>query len=443
MLTLARNNALIKPDIRRCLSMRIMRLAVFTCILALLSCQDNAGLTSKDDVNGQENTPVRPAGEINDSLVTANTAFGFKLFGELAQEYDGQNLFVSPPSVAIALAMTYNGAAGTTRDAMARTLELQGMDLDAVNSSYADLLTILANPDSAVELSIANSLWARQGLPFKDDFLQRNQDFYHAEVAALDFGDPDAAPTINGWVSDKTRGKIREIVDDPINSETILFLINAIYFKGIWTYEFADSLTEDRPFTLLDGSVKQNPTMHQSGDYRYLRGDGFQAVSLPYGTRRLSMYVFLPEEGSSLSEFQRSLTAENWREWMAEFRTTEGDIALPRFRLEYEASLVTALRALGMGVAFDPFSADFSEMFPVSAAANVFISNVKHKTFVEVNEQGTEAAAVTSVEVGVTAFEPGPPPQRFSMIVDRPFFFAIRDDRTGLTLFMGSIVEPL
>jgi serpin B len=417
-------------------------LAVVLGALFLTACQDNTGLTSEDVVTGQENDPVGPAAAIDDDLVAANTEFGFKLFGELATEYEGQNLFISAPSVAIALAMTYNGADGSTRGDMARALALEGIDLDEVNASYADLLTLLANPDSAVELSIANSLWARQGLPFKEEFLKRNEDFYRAEIAELDFHDAGAAQTINDWVNNKTKERIKTIVSPPIDPRTILFLINAIYFKGIWTDEFDETLTEDRSFNLLDGTSKDHPRMHQSGDYRYLQNDQFQAVRLPYGSKRISMYVFLPNRESSLEEFQRALTAANWSDWMAEFHMMEGDVALPRFRLEFETSLNDALHALGMGIAFDPDSANFSAMFPISNDANVYISNVKHKTFVEVNEQGTEAAAVTSVEVGITEFVPGPP-QRFSMVVDRPFFFAIRDDLTGLVLFTGSIVEPM
>lgn len=420
--------------------MRILRFIAIVSGLAAFACQGDAGLRPEGDGNAPNNNTVQPA-DVNAELVAANTAFGFKLFNELATEYDGQNLFVSPPSVAIALAMTYNGAAGATADAMAHTLALDGMDVDSVNASYAELLALLSDPDSVVQLSIANSLWAREGLDFKQDFLQRNRDYYRAEVSALDFSDPGSATRINNWVNDQTRGKINGIVSPPIDPQTILFLINAIYFKGAWTVEFDKASTEDSPFHLLDGSIKKHPRMYRSGDYRYFQNSQFQAVRLPYGSGRISMYVFLPSAESNLREFEHLLTAENWSNWMSEFQTLGGDIALPRFRLEFETSLNEALIALGMAPAFSFGGADFSAMFPVSAGANVYISNVKHKTFVEVNEEGTEAAAVTSVEMGVTS--DGPPRNRFSMIVDRPFFFAIRDDRSGTVLFMGSIVEPL
>jgi serine protease inhibitor len=381
------------------------------------------------------------AGTFDEPLVDANLEFGFILFDRLTAAGTDENIFISSPSIAIALTMAYNGADNETQTAMAKALELEGLAIDDVNGAYASLITLLENPDSAVELSIANSLWARQGLPFKEEFLQVNAEYYGAEIAELDFNSPSAAPTINTWVSDNTRGKITGIVSDPIDPATIMFLINAIYFKGTWTYEFADSLTEDRPFHLLDGAMKKHPLMHQSGEYDYLRGDGFQAVSLPYSKGRVSMYVFLPDRESGLAAFQTQLTAANWKSWMASFHETDGEIALPRFKVEYETSLNQVLDDLGMGIAFSESEADFGRMFPIGPGVNVYISNVKHKTFVEVNEEGTEAAAVTSVEFGVTSF-PGPQPEYFVMTVDRPFFFAIRDNQTGVVLFMGSIVDP-
>ena len=410
------------------------------CLLAgallIVGCQENPAVSKTDSTGKTEKTGT----VIDDRLVAANTRFGFKIFAELAKSDAGKNIFISAPSVAIALAMTCNGADSTTKHAMAAALELQGMSLDDVNRANLALKKMLENPDSAVALTIANSLWAREGLPFKPDFMQRNKDFYEARVTNLNFDDPGAAPTINGWVSDNTKGKIKQIVDAPIDPSTILFLINAIYFKGAWTREFDKARTVDGPFTPLSGSRKMLPLMHQSGEYPYLQGGNFQAVSLPYGKGRLGMYIFLPDEGSSLAEFQRGLSAESWSRWMSQFQTREGDIALPRFKLEYEANLNNVLMALGMGIAFDGGRANFGKMFPITAAQNVFISKVKHKTFVDVNEEGTEAAAVTSVEVGITSIREEP--ERFRFIVDRPFFFAIRDNQTGTILFMGSIVDP-
>jgi serpin B len=272
---------------------------------------------------------------------------------------------------------------------------------------------------------------------FRPDFLERNRQFYGAQVTELDFNDPASAAVINDWVSQKTSGKIDRIIDQ-IDRDAILFLINAIYFKGKWTSEFKKEETKEDSFTLGDGRQKKHPMMSQSGKYDYLEGKNFQAVSLPYGNRRLSMYIFLPAKATTLAEFQKSLTAENWEKWMEEFDQTPGDIAVPRFRIEYEIELNDALKAMGMGLAFDHDRANFSKM--VQSDEQVAINRVKHKTFVEVNEEGTEAAAATSVEVTVTSVQV--PRERFRMVVDRPFFCAIRDNETGAVLFMGAINDP-
>lgn len=373
--------------------------------------------------------------DVNARLVAANTRFGFKLFSQILEQNGEQtNLMVSPTSVAIALTMTYNGASGTTQQAMADALELEGMSLEEINQANAALELALENADPEVQLAIANSLWSREGVSFNPDFLQRNRDFYSAEVASLDFTNPSAIATINNWVSRNTQEKIPEIIRE-INPNAVLFLINATYFKGNWTTPFNAELTSDRPFTLLDGSQKQHPTMTQSGRYAYLENDQFQAVSLPYGeSKRLSMYVFLPHESSDLSAFQQSLTAENWETWMSQFGRREGAISLPRFKLEYTTQLNDVLEALGMAVAFDADQADFSGM----SDGALSISQVQHKTFIEVNEEGTEAAAVTSVEIQTLSAPVAP----FQMSVDRPFFYAIRDNQTGTILFMGTVVEP-
>lgn len=381
-------------------------------------------------------------GEISPALVDANNRFGLKLFANLRDADAAGNVFISPASVAIALAMTYNGAGGETQQAMARALEFNGLSLDEVNQSYAALLQTLATADPKVTLSIANSLWGRQDVAFRQDFLARVRLFYEAEVSALDFSDPTTVDTINAWVNEKTNRKIPRILDR-ISDDAILFLINAIYFKGAWVKAFDPQLTREQPFILSDGSQKQVPMMSRSGEFRYLRGEDFQAVSLPFGApdteSRFSMLVFLPDPSSSLDALTGRLTAEQWAMWMAQFGLAEGFLAMPRYTLEYEAGLNGALIALGMGVAFDPQQADFGPMVDLRPE-NVFISSVMHKTFIEVNEEGAEAAAVTSVEMGVTSVREQP--ERFTMIVERPFLVAIRDDQSGAVLFIGAIVAP-
>jgi serine protease inhibitor len=423
-----------------------MRAAAVGLLFALLGCagvshSDVARNTPASAANANESTmenqPPQATGNLDPRLAAANVKFGFKLYSELTKQSAEKNIFVSPSSVALCLTMAYNGASGETRQAMGRALETQALSLDELDRAYAELRAALDSPDAKVRLAIANSLWARRGLQFKPDFIQRNKDYFGAEVTALDFDDPAAASAINRWVSAKTNGKIDKIVDQ-IDPSSVLFLINAIYFKGAWARSFDPAKTREDNFTLLRGT-KRVPMMSQSGNYRYLETNDFQAVSLPYGGGRVSFYVFLPTPSSSLAAFEKSLTEANWQQWMPAFRATDGDLSLPRFRVTYEATLNDALKALGMDVAFDAGRADFSGMIQ-TGGQNVFISSVKHKTFAEVNEEGTEAAAVTSTEMRATSMRREP--QRFRMIVNRPFFCAIRDNTSGAVLFMGSIYDP-
>ncbi len=380
--------------------------------------------------------PSQAQGNMNSRLAAANNEFGFNLFHQLTRQDANKNVFCSPLSVATALAMAYNGAAGETQQTMARTLRFNGMSQAEINLASADLLKALKSSDPKVELAIANSIWARQGVKFKEDFLARNRQYFGAEVATLNFGDPQAVGRINGWVSANTKGKIPRIIDR-ISPQQVLFLINAVYFKGLWQQKFDPALTRNQPFHLRGGGQKPVPMMAQAGSYRYLRGDRFQAVSLPYGKGGASLYLFLPDQNSSLNDFLKTVNYQQWEQWLKSFRTTPGDLKLPRFKLDYERTLNDALKALGMESAFSAERANFSGM---SDRRDLFISEVKHKAVVEVNEEGTEAAAATSVGISVTSVQITP--QRFTFIADRPFLLAIRDQQTGAILFMGVVMEP-
>lgn len=375
------------------------------------------------------------AESVNPQLVKANTQFGFKLFSQIYRQQRDRNLFISPTSVAIALSMTYNGAAGETQQAMARTLALEGMSLEAVNQANLALKSTLETVDENVKLTIANGLWARSGSDLNPDFVQMTKQFYQAEVSELDFSHPSAPGTVNAWVDRQTNGKISELVDR-LSPETQLLLVNAIYFKGKWSQPFEKTLTQNLPFTLLDGNQKQHPLMSQLGEYRYLENEVFQAVGLPYGEGSISLYVFLPKKEVGLSGLIDRLNTESWNQWMEEFSWQPGSIKLPRFQVEYELTLNDPLKALGMEIAFDADRSDFSGI--QTPPPNLAIDQVKHKTFLEINEEGTEAAASTSV--GIVATSVPPPP--FEMSIDHPFFCAIRDEKTGTVLFLGSIVDP-
>ena len=361
------------------------------------------------------------------------------MLGELRKENGAdENVMISPASLSLALTMTYNGASGSTKDAMAKTLGYTGMSLDAVNAGNKALLANLEAPGEGIEISVANSLWARRGVEFKSDFLQRNRDYFGAKVTALDFGDPGAKDTINAWVKDKTRGEIDRTIDR-IDRDSVLFLVNAICFKGRWSEPFPSRDTRDGKFTTGRGEIRTVPMMSQSGEYDYLEGDGFQLISLPYGRGRMSMCILLPAKGKGLAAFEPRLTAQNWKKWidMMHDRMRPVDVSLPKFRIDYSAEAADALSALGMGVAFDRSKADFAAMYPASVGP-LYIQRVVHKTYIDVNEQGTEASAATDAEmktVGVAINS-----QR--MVVDHPFFFAIRDDLTGEILFLGAVEDP-
>ena len=372
-----------------------------------------------------------------ESLVEADNRFAFKLFREInAQDTTEGNIFISPLSVGMALGMTYNGAAGTTRDAMQQTLELEGMTLQEVNEAYRSLIDLLRNLDPNVEFTLANSIWYREDIEIVPDFLDRTQQYFDAQVTALDFADPTAVNTINAWVDERTRGKIREIVEPPIDPITIMFLINAIYFKGDWTHQFDRDLTRDATFELADGSETTVQMMTHDGEVPvrvFFDSDAQTTVAdLSYGGQAYSMTIVMPWEASRIEALVGDMDQSRWNGWIAALDSTTMHVSLPKFTLEYEITLNDVLKALGMEEAFTA-SADFTNLY--RGPERAFITEVKHKTFVDVNEEGTEAAAVTSVAVGYTSAPP-------SIYVDRPFVFVIRERHSGTILFMGKMLDP-
>ncbi len=367
-------------------------------------------------------------------LAAAKNRFGFALVNELVTAQPAENLLISPYSIATALTMTASGAAGETKNVILKTLSLSGIRTEALNPGEKNLLDSLITTRQNVTLEIANSIWARQGIAFKPAFQQYLQHFYSAELFTFDFNSPDAASRINSWVSRKTHDKIRSIISR-INPEHALLLINAVYFKGKWQQPFAPQLTAEDSFYLPDNRTVKVQMMHRSGKFSYFASAGFEAVELPYGQGKISMFLLLPEEKTGLPALLKQLTPENWATWRAQFTSRQGEIALPRFRMEYEQSLKPALSRLGMGLAFDLNRADFSAM---CSQPRLAIGDVKHKSFIEVNEEGTEAAAVTSVEMVMTAI----PINTFKLVFNRPFLFLIQDNTTGTILFIGTVVHP-
>ena len=368
------------------------------------------------------------------AVVNANNHFGFDLLRELNAADPDSNIFISPLSASMALGMTLNGAAGSTYDAMRETLGFGDLSNEAINQSYRGLIDLLIDLDPRVTFGLGNSIWYREGFPVEQDFLDTTGEYFDAEVAALDFNDPTSVGVINGWVEENTAGKIKEIIEPPIDPMTVMFLINAIYFNGTWTYEFDPAETESAPFHRPDGSTVPIMLMAQETDLAYVNNERYQAVDLPYGGEAYSMTVVLPREDVSIGSLVAELDENSWDALLADAQVTGIELHLPRFKLEYEKVLNDALKALGMGVAFTGGAADFSR---IAAGRELFISRVKQKTFVEVDEEGTEAAAVTVVEMRETSIPSGPPVMR----VDRPFLFAIRERFSGTVIFVGKIVD--
>jgi len=348
------------------------------------------------------------------------------------------NVFLSPVSIELALGMAYNGARGTTRQGMSRALYYGDMTLDDVNAANRDLLKLLANPDPKIDLYIANAVWGKKGITYDAGFMELCKTSYLAEPFTVDFTSPDAAAAINDWVKHKTREKIKDIVTAEAIRDAIMVLTNAIYFKGGWTDAFPAAGTKDAPFTNADGKTANVPIMHRSGTFDYLETDEFQLVRLPYQNQFVAMYVLLPKENVALKSIAPKLTAARWAEWLGQLKPRAGQVGLPRFKVEYSASLKPVLTAMGMADAFDPSKADLNGILPPDTTSErVFISDVLHKTYLSVDEQGTEAAAATAVVMQVTSVPTNP----FQMIVNRPFFLAIADKPTGVILFMGAVTK--
>lgn len=368
-------------------------------------------------------------------LASANAGFAFKLLKELTKEQPGTNIFISPFSASSALQMVCNGAAGQTKVEMAQVLETTGFQQDGLNEANRVVDKSLNGGNTNVILTTANAIWYRKGTPVKPEFIACNQQFFGATVDALNFDDPHSIDIMNAWAKEKTYGRINGIANGPIDPLTELFLANAVYFKGKWDVPFEIKNTKDRAFHLRGGRQKKVPMMEQARQFMYRQGTGYQAVRLPYQGWNLAMYVFLPNANSSPEKLLGILNGDKWqRVTEPGFSEREGTVVLPRFKIECGVELKQPLKALGMRAAFA--KADFSGI----SAVPLFVSAIRQQTFVEVNEEGTEAVAVT--EMTIAAGIEMNPPKPFEMIVDRPFLFLIVDEQTGTILFIGVVFNP-
>lgn len=369
-------------------------------------------------------------------VITGSNAFAFGLLRETARADTAANVFLSPLSASMALGMAMNGARGETLSQMQATLGFGGLALEEADRSYRSLIDLLRGLDSGVDMRLANSIWARSGFLFAQDFQDALGEYFDARATTLDFDDPTAAPTINDWVKQNTGGNIDRIVDAPIDPSLVMFLIDAVYFKGSWRNRFDPAETRDAPFHAAAGGTISVKMMHRTGDGSFFATpDGVSGVELPYSRGAYVMDVVLPPEGTPLGQLVATLDTARWDGWLAGLHTAELDLSMPRFRLEYEALLDEPLMRLGMTDAFSWPPADFTGM--CVSRDDCYINFVKQKTYVDVNEEGTEAAAATSVGITPTSVRV---PVRF--VVERPFLVAIRERLSGSILFLGAIGAP-
>lgn len=393
-------------------------LSILLALTVLTSCAIPAGDGKRDyDEN-----------EIDGQVIGGMTSFAFELFKELNREEGGGNIFISPLSVSTALTMTYNGAGGETRNEMKESLGYGDVSDEKTNGSFENLIPYLMQADETVEIDISNSIWYRAGEPIGTDFLEKSEKVFDAWVEEMDFQKPDSADIINGWIEDATKGKIDKMIDPPIPPDLVMYLINAVYFKGEWTNAFDEERTYETQFYEESGKQKTVEMMSNKTTVDFGETKDFKIARLPYGNEKLSMYFVLPEGGQTIDELIENLDAGCWEKMKESIWETENIIlGIPKFKMDYGIKkLNDTLIAMGMEKAFGA-GADFSGI-----RDGIFISRVLHKAVIEVNEKGSEAAGATVVEMLESAeAEPA------MFIADRPFLFMIVDDVHGDILFMG------
>ncbi|WP_266203144.1 serpin family protein [Pontibacter kalidii] len=385
----------------------------------------------QDDAS--DNAPnIRALTVQEQKTVQSSNDFAFRAFAQLSEEEGAENVFISPLSISMALTMTYNGADGATKEAMRQTLGFEPASDEEINQSFKSLSELLKGIDKKVVFTSANSLWYRKDLQLQAPFLKANQTYFDAMVQGLDFSSPAAKDQINSWVEQKTNGKIESIVEE-VTPRHVLFLINAIYFKGTWAYPFDKKLTQPGQFFLENGTTVTHDFMTmKEGKYLYYQDQTKEVLDLPYGNKQYSMTLMMPKAGHNVQEVVQELNKMNLSSWLSAADTSKLELHMPKFKLEYEKELNELLEQLGMGIAFTE-AADLSRM--VEGKSNLAISEVKHKTFVEVNEEGTEATAATSVGIVVTSLPP-------SIHINRPFVFLIREKSSNAILFIGKLMQP-
>jgi serine protease inhibitor len=405
----------------------ILPLSLFAVSLIFFQCKKADDPTPQPGIEFScDDSPVTC------DLTAANGVFAFDIFKKLHNDAPAENMFISPFSISTALTMTVNGANGQTFGDMRNTLKINDLGMPDVNGSYKQLLEVLPALDPQTKLKLANSIWPQLDYPVLQSFLDLNKEFFNSEVVPVDFKDPAVIGKVNQWVEDNTNGLIKETLQE-LPSGVVMLLINAIYFKGAWQTEFDAQNTHPADFHTAAGPVQVDMMHIPESDFAYFSNEMFQMIDLPYGDSIFSMTILLPKEGHTVNDVINQMNAANWKTWLAGFQTQPVQLFMPKFKMEYGVKLKRPLSDLGMGVAFSDF-ADFTKMID---GGGVKIDDVIHKAFVEVNEEGTEAAAVTVVIIIETSVGSMP-----TVNVNKPFVFVIRDNRTNSLLFMGKMMTP-
>lgn len=408
----------------------------FTSIVLIIVGMVLTSSCQQSDVIPEENKTI-DLDEKSAQLIDADNAFGLEIFQFIREESDKENLMVSPLSISLALAMAYNGADGDTKTEMENAMKLNGLTPEQINSAYKMLIAALQSLDEDVIFEIANAVYYDSGFPVKQSFFDINKNYYDAEVEGLDFGNPSTIEAINDWVAEKTHDKITKIIEQ-LSPDARMVLLNAIYFYGTWANEFDEDGTKMRNFFKTDGTTKEVPMMSKEDKLEYTANNLFSAVKIPYGTGQYNMVVMLPSTEKSSQDVIDELSANNWKDWAEEFTTEDHVVVtMPRFKFGFDLELNKVLKQMGMVKAFSDQQANFSKISDIF----LYISAVIHKTYIDVNETGTEAAAVTAIVFETTSAGPNEP-QKIYFTVDKPFVFAITEKDTNAILFIGEVQNP-
>ena len=388
-------------------------------------------------VDNSEEDPETLAAKAKLIESESNSEFGIDLFKTLVVNDPSDNIFISPLSVSMALGMTMNGATGNTAYEMQNTLGFSDMTQEEINMGYKSLMRELQDADNQVEFDIANSVWAKESLSMKDEFKTTVEEYFEAETASVDFSDPKTLDRINAWVADHTNQRITKIIDE-IKSEDVMFLINAVYFNGNWKYEFDPEDTHTSPFYLDETSTVDVEMMVQMTDVHYYIDNTVTMIDLPYGNEAYSMQLIMPTQSNySLETFvEKHISASNLTQWNSQLEEGEYFISIPKIKIEYEIDLISDLRSLGMNQVFDRGAAELYNLFE-GTGGNLFASAVTHKTFLRVDEEGTEAAGVTAITVGTTSGNFTP-----TILFNKPYILLIKEKSTGVIPFIGKISRP-